>query len=61
MYYGGKIRFSITAKGLQEAGEHATTQNQICKDDALYELKVLEEDMAESVHSTGYGSEHDEW
>jgi hypothetical protein len=34
------------------------------KDDALYELEVLEEDTTNGkvkVHYTGYGSEHDEW
>ena len=34
------------------------------KDDALYELEVLEEDTTSGrvkVHYTGYGSEHDEW
>lgn len=34
------------------------------KDDALYELEVLEEDSTNGkvkVHYTGYGPEHDEW
>ena len=35
----------------------------VSKDDALYELEVLEDTTngRVKVHYTGYGSEHDEW